>query len=515
MPDPANEDEEHSDSIGELHFDEDLDCSNIRVGNIAAVVNPRVGEKYYIPDGGYCVVLDAGKSLLVASMPKGKEGWRYLDKIRCDHHPAFRTAFHSCSISRRRNAPLVDHISTLHEYLTFHRWAGTAGSRKQHENKFIKYLLAQCWPKMLRRIADWSSQGYISLLGSVDENELVKKVSSSNEVPKKYRSRNRNNNKFAALVISMVENGLMESAIMKRCGKEGWSLEQLTSLVESFRAVQGGTYDATTCVAFHRLLLATLLAYGFALFALDSKDEKDVAPKYEQLFLCAGLLRQIASSLMLRQHLFACGSIQWALPSPTNNSDMLKKFRDYTQFPLCRCNDYMDPDPDDQLMEDPRASDEVYLRWIHLQTSHLLALGTVSRAFSEPNAVVPAVSLLAANYPPPPQTMELWTAIIDRVFEQSLSRINAFDAESVKQVIRAYTKPPEKPRPANRHSVYSSFYGIHSSQPIAFGNPTMHCEALLTSLRADACTRPPTSQLDVASLLQVIYPLPDRHAHHS
>ena len=36
---------------------------------------------------------------------------------------------------------------------------------------------------------------------------------------------------------------------MKRCGKEGWSSEQLTSLVESFRAVQGGTYDATTCVA--------------------------------------------------------------------------------------------------------------------------------------------------------------------------------------------------------------------------------------------------------------------------
>ena len=143
----------------------------------------------------------------------------------------------------------MDHISTLHKYLTYHRWTGTAGNRKQHENKFTKYLLAQCWPKMLRRIADWSSQGYISLLGGVDENHLIKKVSSSNEVPQKYQLRNRNNNEFATLVISMVENGLMESAIMKRCRKEGWSSEQLTSLVESFRAVQGGTYDATTCVA--------------------------------------------------------------------------------------------------------------------------------------------------------------------------------------------------------------------------------------------------------------------------
>jgi hypothetical protein len=161
-----------------------------------------------------------------------------------------------------------------------------------------------------------------------------------------------------------VDNGLMESAIMKRCGKEGWSSKQLTSLVESFRVIQGGTYDTTTCIAFHWLLLATLLAYGFALFAFVNEDGEDVAPKYKQLFLCTGLLWQIVSSLMLHQHLFACGSILWALPSPTNNSDMLKKFRNYTQFPKCKCNDYMDPDPDDQIMEDPRVpSDEVYLRW--------------------------------------------------------------------------------------------------------------------------------------------------------
>jgi hypothetical protein len=314
----------------------------------------------------------------------------------------------------------------------------------------------------------------------------------------------------------MADNGLMESVIMKRCGKEGWSSEQLTSLVESFRAVQGGTYDATTCLAFHRLLLATLLAYGFALFAFVNNDGEDVAPKYEQLFLCASLLRQIASSLMLHQHLFACRSILWALPSPTNNSDMLQKFRNYTQFPKCTCNDHMDPDPDDQLTEDPRApSDEVYLRWIRLQTSHLLALGTVLRAFSEPNTVVPMVSLLVANHPPPPQTMEPWTAVIHREFEQYLSHFNAFDAESVERVIRAYTEPPQKPRPQNRHPVYRDFYSIHSDQPIAFGNPTMHCKALLTSLRHHAHTHPPEGHSEAINLLQVTYPFPDHYDHHS
>ena len=91
---------------------------------------------------------------------------------------------------------------------------------------------------MLHRIKDWSLRGYISL---VNEDELVKQVSSSNAIPEKYRQRNRNNIELAALMMSMVDRGLMESAIMKRCRKEGWSSEQLASLVDSFRAVQGVT----------------------------------------------------------------------------------------------------------------------------------------------------------------------------------------------------------------------------------------------------------------------------------
>ena len=49
-PDPATE--EQSDSMGELHLDEDLDCSNILVSDIAAAVKPREGENYDNPDDG-------------------------------------------------------------------------------------------------------------------------------------------------------------------------------------------------------------------------------------------------------------------------------------------------------------------------------------------------------------------------------------------------------------------------------------------------------------------------------
>ena len=48
--DPATE--EQSDSMGELHLDEDLDCSNILVSDISAAVKPREGENYDNPDDG-------------------------------------------------------------------------------------------------------------------------------------------------------------------------------------------------------------------------------------------------------------------------------------------------------------------------------------------------------------------------------------------------------------------------------------------------------------------------------
>jgi hypothetical protein len=133
-------------------------------------------------------------------------------------------------------------------------------------------------------------------------------------------------------------------------------------------------------------------------------------------------------------------------------------------------------------------TDEMYLQWICLQVSHLLALGTVSRAFSAPSSRVPAVSLLAVKYPQIPHAMRLWTAIIDRVFERAFNRTNTFDAESVKAVILEYTKFPKK---LPQHSAFVHFLPIHSKQPIMYGNSTMHCKAVLASHMADVHAQPP------------------------
>jgi hypothetical protein len=96
-----------------------------------------------------------------------------------------------------------------------------------------------------------------------------------------------------------MEKGQMASVIMKS--------EQLTNLAASFKGGDG-VYDETTCIEFHRLLVATLLAYGRALFTLSKHQEGsgNIVEKYNRVFICASLLRQIASSPMVRQHLQAC-----------------------------------------------------------------------------------------------------------------------------------------------------------------------------------------------------------------
>jgi hypothetical protein len=85
-----------------------------------------------------------------------------------------------------------------------------------------------------------------------------------------------------------------------------------------------------------------------------------------------------------------------------NNVAFLKQYKEFTCFPAFRCFDYnssdtsyRDDEPEPFEGEDMAKMDEVFLVWARLQASHLLALGTLSRAFSSESSKVPAVTLLA------------------------------------------------------------------------------------------------------------------------
>ena len=245
-------------------------------------------------------------------------------------------------------------------------------------------------------------------------------ASSDKTIPKKYA--NRNNKELAAMVISMVEKGQMASAVVEPClrMKEDWGPVMFTNLLPSLK--RGGVYDEIMCVEFHRLLVTTLLAYGYALNALNEHQQgsEGIAQKYNQVFICASLLRQIVSSLMFRQHLWACRTL---LHLPINNLAFLKQYKEFTRFSSFGCFNYNSSDRDDEPKafedEDMAKMDEVFLVWAHLQASHLLALETLSRAFSSESSKVPVVTLLAVRGPSRTPQVELWTKTVDKLLNHS------------------------------------------------------------------------------------------------
>jgi hypothetical protein len=84
------------------------------------------------------------------------------------------------------------------------------------------------------------------------------------------------------LLIGMHEKGQINSVIMSKCGRPELFSERLTNMVAAFRELQElsaeaqrdrlKVYNQETCWEFHKLLLATLLAYGRALNELGKLD---------------------------------------------------------------------------------------------------------------------------------------------------------------------------------------------------------------------------------------------------
>jgi hypothetical protein len=398
----------------------------------------------------------------------------------------------------------------LEQYLKFYQATADDLQKIKLENLFTMYLVAHCWEKMLRRIGNWSSQGCIFILGNIHPDMLRSQVRHIKTFPAKYA--HRNNNELGMLVIWMVESGLMASVVMEPSGKL-WDQQLLTDLATLFET--GGDYNETTCANFHRLLIATLLAYGHALIALGSHKGESATfnEKYHHVFICASLLRQLVSSLMLRQHLWVCKSL---LHTPVNTSDSLNDYMKYTQFPNKGCCDYMLGVADHDFT-DEGDMDEAFLAWIRFQAAHLLALDTITRAFGSPDSKIPTVSLFAVQYPKNrPLPMEDWKVTVDDIFTRtSYGNSNPqVNAESVKKVIFERTIPTDA---LNRHPVFKNFKHIHcSSAPSpTFGNATMHCEIVLISLARYYSEILGETDRELIGLFEVTSYLPGSDAHPS
>jgi hypothetical protein len=114
-------------------------------------------------------------------------------------------------------------------------------------------------------------------------------------------------------MLMMADKGLIRS-LMEQCGRSEWRSERFTNLLSTFAQLNEQNtpqlhldmYSADTCVEFHRFLVGTLLAFANALFMSSNRQKDDVSGRkeaYKRVWFFGGLLREIASSLMLRQHL--------------------------------------------------------------------------------------------------------------------------------------------------------------------------------------------------------------------
>ncbi|KIM74963.1 hypothetical protein PILCRDRAFT_14027 [Piloderma croceum F 1598] len=447
--------------------------SKILVSGIAAVVNPQLeDEKHYtFPEGCQCMLIPKGKSHLPkARLAPDQLCNRFLKKIE-------------------DGDPLANHISTVEDYLRNHRQVLDVTDRANHENLFALYLVAQCWPKMLRRISSWSSQGYILMLSKVKEEELRTSISSGLHP-------NRSNHDLARIVLIMVKRGVMESMIMKACGKPSWSSEQLTNLVAMFTQLkEPGTpqqhdymYGPTTCIEFHRLLLATLLAFGKALFALKDTPRMsgtDWGQKCQHVWFCGGLLREIASSLMLRQHLQTCQ--KW-LSIPINKEVDLKHYQDYTGFPLLVCRNPNTDNPahddgGDISLDGSESLDQVFLKWIRL----------LQKSLSE----IPPVSLLAVRFPKSPLPLEPWETTVDYVVGNTPGQL--YNAKDVKNIILSYIQSAQQ----TQNPLITKWKPAIHGHKIHF-DCTIHCESALGSLATYALQLPFEQIKDYSELKELL-----------
>jgi hypothetical protein len=93
------------------------------------------------------------------------------------------------------------------------------------------------------------------------------------------------------------------------------------------------------------------------------------------------------------------------LHTPMNTVDSLADYKKYTRFPKEGCCNYMSGMADHDFTDEKNIV-EAFLVWIHLQSVHLLVLGTISRAFGFLSLKIPTFSLFTIKYTTAEPSME-------------------------------------------------------------------------------------------------------------
>jgi hypothetical protein len=158
------------------------------------------------------------------------------------------------------------HIATVTSFIN--RYKDNPGKRTSLFETFLQYLIAACYKKMSKRVRQWSFIGVLYHLHAVPDEHVqlvfdqyhVKDLVLPAETPTSVNILGRY---LSPEVIPFIIDNYPG-------GRESMSLSTLSAKLS---AREVNIYDGTTCVEFHKLLIATLIGYAKSLRIVDPQTK--------------------------------------------------------------------------------------------------------------------------------------------------------------------------------------------------------------------------------------------------
>ena len=374
----------------------------------------------------------------------------------------------------------------------------------------MKYIVACCWQKMHRRMSQWQSKSFTSLLTCISDDALrwdSNNYASSMGHPKRMDS---------ALIKSIVD--LHNSIVQDKLQIPGFSssgLPKLAAMCQRVRSSQREegvrVYTKDTCVEFHQFVVAVLKGYRDALMKWQKKY--DVAKKaqtgkvqwghektaeyIELRVACATdvynfghLLWRIAYSQALRDHLELLAANQRIAPPIYAHYNEGFYTRADSGDGETAGQDRAGQEAEEEAQELQQLMERggvvsVYQRWIQLQVTQWAAFDVLSsysrRAAISLQGADISISLLSMN-PRHRGKMKDWRVMIRQLVRQRLTQTSilhdnitsALDAEKVIGVIEEKIQQNAAP---GAHTIFRKF---EKDCPDLYCH--IHCEAVLAYL---------------------------------
>ena len=190
------------------------------------------------------------------------------------------------------------------------------------------YIVATCMEKMVRRITHWSTRGFITILGRMNEASLRFAYKQFCDVIPESPSKSYRKDTILARMIKELPDTAIESIMQNYpCPAEDSRIPRLTKLRNLCKKLDSlppnvkltDLYNEETCVEFHQFFIAVVIGYGKALVAfrgprrkyskkprmMDEGERSRLRALAEGVWFYANWLWRITESRMLGFHLAA------------------------------------------------------------------------------------------------------------------------------------------------------------------------------------------------------------------